>query len=69
MKAIIPADAAQTLGLTVVGDQAIVSVLEVRPDGGVLVKNDNAPGDMGEMPVQAPAGALSPALASLPPPM
>jgi hypothetical protein len=66
MKAIIPADAAQTLGLTVVGDQAIVSVLEVRPDGGVLVQNDNSPADA---PMPMPAGALSPALAALPPPI
>ncbi len=41
MNATIPPEAAKALGLAVVGDETMVTVLEILPDGSVMVRGED----------------------------
>jgi len=56
MNATLPPEVAAALKLEVVGDQAVVTVEQVLPDGGVLVRTDGA--DM-PMPAAPAPGMMS----------
>lgn len=49
VKGTIPADAARSLGLEIVGDQALVTVQEVMPNGDVVVAD--TPKEPDDMPM------------------
>ena len=76
MNATIPPEAAKALGLEVVGDEAIVTVLEILPDGSVTVRGMDSAAPIPASTIAAsesgpmmPMGARVPLpIANLPPP-
>lgn len=67
LKATLPVEIAVALGLEIVGDEAILSVTAVQPDGSVEVQSGpDEPVENMPAPTEIP-GSNSPALASLAP--
>lgn len=51
MNATLPPEIARALSLEVVGDQAVITVEQIMPDGGVMVRTDGG----ADQPMPAPA--------------
>ena len=68
MNATIPPEAAKSLDLAVVGDETVVTVLEILPDGSVLVRGDGEDEDDAQEATEA-SGPMMPMGARMPRPL
>lgn len=58
MNVTISADLAKQLGLAAVGDEAYLEVTEVKPDGSIVVMQEEESGEAEDKPASIPESAV-----------